>query len=138
MLVRGKDLRKIACGNPRKHWMHLHTIMRPIATVVDAVDAHFHCHFWRSQWFRRTISQKSAYIGASGASGRLNGAACDAGTADLKPDELVPKIVVKMVRLFFTPPAYTLLHDLADRSTATFECLGAVCRAGEGEGLLLH
>ena len=106
--------------------------------AVDAVDAHFHCRFWRSQRFRRTISQKSAYIGASGASGRLNGAACDAGTADLKPGELVPKIVVKMVRLFFTPPAYTLLHDLADRPAATFECLGAVYRAGEGAGLGFH
>jgi len=36
---------------------------------VDAVDAYFHCRFWRKQRFRKTQSQKSAYIEASGASG---------------------------------------------------------------------
>ena len=62
-------------------------------------------------------------------SGKTNGAACDDDPAALEPDEFAPKIVIKMVRLFVTPPVGTLFLDLADRPTAAFECLGAVCRA---------
>ena len=76
----------------------------------------------------RCYRQNRQWKWASGVSGKTNGAACDDDPATLEPDEFAPKIVIKMVRLFVTPPVGTLFLDLADRPTAAFECLGAIRR----------